>query len=162
MNIVDEDSFDKLEGQVTLSRTRAKLFAYDSTTPLPLLGKFTAVVSTKKGFEVADFYVVKGSRSSGCLLGSSTAVSLGILHIVNRVKTKSCKFAGAKPTPHPPKKGDRSNNCTPGGQERLQKLVKSNDDLFHDIGKLKGVKVKLHVIQTFNQQHKGIGGYPFT
>ena len=159
MNIVDEDSFDKLEGQVTLSRTRAKLFAYDSTTPLPLLGKFTAVVSTKKRFEVADFYVVKGSRSSGCLLGSSTAVSLGILHIVNRVKTKSCKFAGAKPTPHPPKKGDRSNDCTPGGQERLQKLVKSNDDLFHGIGKLKGVKVKLHVdpnVQPAAQRHRRV------
>ena len=61
------------------------------------------------------------------------------------MKTKSCKFAGAKPTPHPPKKGDRSNNCTPGKQEGLQKLVKSNDDLFHGIGKFKGVKVKLHV-----------------
>ena len=159
VNIVDEDSFDKLKGQVTLSRSRAKLFAYNSTTPLPLLGKFTAVVSTKKRFEVADFYVVKGSRSSGCLLGSSTAVSLGILHIVNRVKTKSCKFAGAKPTPHPPKKGDRSNNCTPGGQERLQKLVKSNDDLFHGIGKLKGVKVKLHVdpnVQPVAQRHRRV------
>ena len=125
------------------------------TIPPPLV----VVVSTKKRFEVADFYVVKGSRSSGCLLGSSTAVSLGILHIVNRVNTKSCKFAGAKPTPHPPKKGDRSNNCTPGGQERLQKLVKSNDDLFHGIGKLKGVKVKLHVdpnVQPVAQRHRRV------
>ena len=109
------------------------MFAYNSTTPLPLLGKFMAVVSTKKQFEVADFYVVKGSRSSGCLRGSSTVVSLGILLIVNRVKTKACKLVGAKPTPDPPKKRDRSNNCTPGRQEKLQKLVKNNDDLFHGI-----------------------------
>jgi hypothetical protein len=33
--------------------------------------------------------VIKGSRSSGCLLGSTSAVNLGILHIVNQVKCKS-------------------------------------------------------------------------
>ena len=60
VNIIDEDSFDKMKGQVTLKRTRAKLFAYNSTIPLPLIGKFTAVVSTKKRYEAADFYVVKG------------------------------------------------------------------------------------------------------
>ena len=65
VNIIDEDSFDKLKGQVTLQRTRAKLFACNSTIPLPLIGKFTAVVSTKKRYEAADCFVVKGSRSSG-------------------------------------------------------------------------------------------------
>ena len=159
MNIIDEDSFDKLKGQVTLRRARAKLFAYNATSPLPLIGKFTAVVSTKKRYEAADFYVVKGSRSSGCLLGSSSAVNLGILHIVNRVKSKPRKFARAKSTPVPSKKGDRDNNCTPGGQERQQKLIKSNDDLFHGIGKLKGVKVKLHVDQDVKpvaQKHRRV------
>ena len=145
--IIDEDSFNKLKKHVTLKSTRAKLFAYNSTVPLPLLGKFTAVVSTKKRYDTADFYVVKGSRSSGCLLGSFSAVNLGILHIANRVKSKQCKSTGEKSTHASSKKGDRSCNCASGGQERLQKLIKNNDDLFLGIGKLKGVKVKLHVHQ---------------
>ena len=147
VNIIDEDSFDKLKEHVVLKSTRAKLFAYNSTVPLPLLGKFTAVVSTKKRYDAADFYVVKGSRPSGCLLCSSSAVNLGILHIVNRVKSKQCKFTGEKSTHASSKKGDRSSNCASGGQERLQKLIENNDNLFHGIGKLKGVKVKLHVDQ---------------
>ena len=44
VNIIDEDSFDKMKEQVTLKRTRAKLLAYNSTIPLPLIGKFTPVV----------------------------------------------------------------------------------------------------------------------
>ena len=159
MNIIDEDSFDKLKEHVALKSTRAKLFAYNSTVPLPLLGKFTAVVSTKKRYDAADFYVVKGSRSSGCLLGSSSAVNLGILHIVNRVKSKQCKFTGEKSTHASSKKGDRSSNCASGGQERLQKLIKNNEDLFHGIGKLKGVKVKLHVDQDVKpvaQKHRRV------
>ena len=147
VNIIDEDSFDKLKEHVVLKSTRAKLFAYNSTVPLPLLGKFTAVVSTKKRYDAADFYVVKGSRPSGCLLCSSSAVNLGILHIVNRVKSKQCKFTGEKSTHASSKKGDRYSNCASGRQERLQKLSKNNDNLFHGIGKLKGVKVKLHVDQ---------------
>ena len=35
MNIIDEDSFDKLKEHVALKSTRAKLFAYNSTVPLP-------------------------------------------------------------------------------------------------------------------------------
>ena len=159
VNIIDEDSFDKLKEHVVLKSTRAKLFAYNSTVPLPLLDKFTAVVSTMKRYDAADFYVVKGSRSSGCLLGSSSVVNLGILHIVNRVKSKQCKFTGEKSTHASSKKGDRSSNCASGGQERLQKLIKNNDDLFHGIGKLKGVKVKLHVDQDVKpvaQKHRRV------
>ena len=66
---------------------------------------------------------MKGSRSSGCLLGSSSAVNLGILHIVNRVKSKQCKSTGEESTHASSKKGDRSCNCASGGQERLQKLM---------------------------------------
>ena len=51
-------------------------------------------MSTKKRYDAADFNVVKGSRPSGCLLGSSSAANLGILHIVNCVKFKQCKFTG--------------------------------------------------------------------
>lgn len=86
VNIIDEDSFSKLKERMTLGKSRAKLFLYNSVTPLPILGKFTAAIATKKRYDVTDFYVAKGSKSSKCLLGSTSAVNLGILHIVSRVK----------------------------------------------------------------------------
>ena len=76
--------------------------------------------------------------------------------------SKQCKFTGEKSTHASSKKGDRSSNCASGGQERLQKLIKNNDDLFHGIGKLKGVKVKLHVDQDVKpvaQKHRRVPFY---
>ena len=89
VNIIDKDSFSKLKGQVTVKNTRAKLFAHNSTVPLPLLGKFTATIATEKRYDAADFYVVKGSESTGCLLGFTSAVNLDMIHIVHCVKLKT-------------------------------------------------------------------------
>jgi hypothetical protein len=140
VNIIDEDTFVTLKGKVTLKKSNAKWFAYNSSSPLPLVGKFTAAIVTKKRYDVADFYVIKGSRSSGCLLGSTSAVNLGILHIVNQVKSKAGTTskvteasAGAVPA-----KNKQSKPATP------LKGVASYDDIFQGIGKLKGVKVTLH------------------
>ena len=65
------------------------MFAYNSSSILSLVSKFTAAIATKKRYDVADFYVIKGSRSSRCLLSSTSAVNIGILHIVNQVKSKA-------------------------------------------------------------------------
>ena len=40
VNIIDEHVYDKLANKVVLRRTREKLYAYGSKSPLPLLGKF--------------------------------------------------------------------------------------------------------------------------
>ena len=100
------------------------------------MGKFTGEIVTKKRFDVAEFYVVKGSSSSGCLLGSMSAMNLGILDIVNNVESPS---AGSKATPKMvvPKPAALTG--------KLSKLITANDNIFHGIGKMKGVKVKLHI-----------------
>ena len=157
VNIIDEHSFAKLKGQVTLKHTRAKLFAYNSTVPLPLLGKFTATIATKKRYDAADFYVVKGSQSSGCLLGSISAVNLGILHIVNSVRTKSRFSSKGQVISSPGAVAEQTS--TPSWQRKLSKLIHDNDDLFHGIGKLKGVKVKLHIdesVKPVAQRHRRV------
>ena len=136
VNIIDESSFRRLSGSVILKKTRAKLFPYNATAPLPLLGKFTAEIATKKRFDVAKFYVVKGSSSSGCLLGPTSAMNLGILYIVNNVKLPG---AGSKVTPKMvvPKPAALTG--------KLSELIAANDNIFHGTGKMKGVKVKLHI-----------------
>ena len=89
VNIIDEDTFVTVKRQVTLNKSNAKLFAYNSSSPLSLVGKFTATIATKKRYDVADFYVIKGSGSSGCLLGATSAVNVGILPIVSQVRSKA-------------------------------------------------------------------------
>ena len=153
VNIIDEDSFSKLKGQVTLKYSRAKLFAYNSTVPLPLLGKFTATITTKKRYDAADFYVVKGSESSGCLLGFTSAVNLGIIHIVNHVKSK------IKPSLKPVDHEVSEQAVATIWQRKLGKLIHEYDELFHGIGKLKGKKVKLHIdesVKPVAQKHRRV------
>ena len=122
VNTITEDDFQRLRKDVSLVPTKARLYPYGSKIPLKLLGKFTASVSSKSVYDVADFYVVKGRSSSGSLLGCSTAVALGVFKIVNQVKeTKSNK---------------------------VDQLIGEFDEIFHGIGKMKGVKVKLHIDKT--------------
>ena len=131
VNIIDEDTFVTLKRQVTLKKSNAKLFAYNSSSPLSLVGKFTATIATKKRYDVADFYVIKGSGSSGCLLGATSAVNLGILHIVNQVRSKA--GATSKSTEAPlgavTAKSTQSKPATPL-KRRLGELVASYDDIF--------------------------------
>jgi hypothetical protein len=111
-------------------------------------------------YDVVYFYVIKGSRSSGCLLGSTSAVNLGILHIVNQVKSKAGTTskateasAGAVPA-----KSKQSKPAT-SLKGMLGELVASYDDILQGIGKLKGVKVTLHIDKTVKpvaQKHRRV------
>ena len=86
VNVLDEETFYEIKDKVKLTKTRAKLFPYGSKEPLPLVGKFTAAISCSKskGYDVAGFFVVKGTRKSGSLLGSASSMSLGVLKILNK------------------------------------------------------------------------------
>ena len=146
--VTEEDFSGRLKEKVTLVPTRARLFPYKSKTPLELLGKFTASVSTKKGYDVADFYVVKGDSRSGSLLGAATAISLGLLKIeVNSVETEPRVKKGPSLTQLKRK------------ERKIKDLVKEFDEVFHGIGKMKGVKVKLHVdpdVKPVAQKHRRV------
>ena len=86
--------------------------------PVKFLGKFEAVVETRKRLSVAMFYVVKG-QNSGNLLSLATAQDLGLITLhLNHVTTKD---------------------------DNLDKILGKHTKVFHGLGKLKGETVKLDI-----------------
>ena len=73
-------------------------------------------------------------------------MNLGILHIVNQIKPASCT---AKATSLPINTTTSATMpLTPGYTKKLDQLLAFYDDLYHGIGKMKEVKVKLHIDET--------------
>jgi hypothetical protein len=92
----------------------AVAFPYNTTQPVKFLGKFEAVVETRKRLSVAMFYVVKG-QNSGNLLSLATAQDLGLITLhLNHVTTKD---------------------------DSLDKILGKQTKVFHGLGKLKGETV---------------------
>ena len=91
VNVLDEKTFYEIKDKVKLTKTIAKLFPYGSKELLPLVGKFTAAISCSKskGYDVSDFFVVKGTRESGSLLGSALSMSFSVLKILNTVNNNN-------------------------------------------------------------------------
>ena len=91
INVIDEQTFSKMDS-VQLKPTNTKAFPYNSAQPVKFLGKFEAVVETRKRLSVAIFYVVKG-QNSGNLLSLSTAQDLGLITLhLNNITTKDDKL----------------------------------------------------------------------
>ena len=87
INVIDKQTFSKFR-EVTLQPTKTRAFAYNQSEPVNFLGKFDAVVETRKRMTVATVYVVQG-RNSGNLLSLSTAQDLGLITLhLNPVSTK--------------------------------------------------------------------------
>ncbi len=120
INVIDEQTFSKFR-KVTLQRTNTKAFAYNQSEPVDFLGKFEAVVETRKRMSVATFYVVKG-QNSGNLLSLSTAQDLGLITLhINNVSTKDAA---------------------------LDNIIAKHKSVFNGLGKLKGTAVKLDIDKT--------------
>ena len=131
VNILDEKTYNLVQHNSKLKPTKLKLYSYGSSSPLKLLGKVSLLVASKNSYDVADFFVTKGGINSGSLLGCATASKLGILKIVNNIN---------------------QNN-------KVDSLIKEFDDLFHGIGKMKDLKVKLHIdpsVKPVAQKHRRI------
>ncbi|CAB3984924.1 Hypothetical predicted protein [Paramuricea clavata] len=95
---------------VKLKQTNTKAFPYNTTQPVKFLGKFEAVVETRKRLSVAMFYVVKG-QNSGNLLPPATAQDLGLITLhLNHVTTKD---------------------------DNLDEMLGKHTKVFHGLGKLK-------------------------
>ena len=158
VNIMDEKTFSHIKSRVKLSKCKARLYPYGSRSPLRL--KFTATLSNSEKYDVADIYVVQGTHNVGSLLGSRSATALGILRIVNRVACDNTQKSERNSTL---KKQDPSvlqtESTSPVTSVDSLNLIAEYDDLFHGIGKLKGVQVKLHVddqIQPVAQKHRRV------
>ena len=99
--------------------------------------------------------MVQGTHNVGSLLGLRSATALGILRIVNRV---ACDNSQKRERNSNMKKQDPSVRQTESTSPvtSVDSLIVEYDDLFHGIGKLKGVQVKLHIddqVQPVAQKH---------
>ena len=85
VNILDSETYNNIN--LPLQDTSKKIFGYNADSPLPVLGKFSASVTSKVTNTSADvqFYVIQGGE--GNLMSYQTATDLGLLHIVNSVSS---------------------------------------------------------------------------
>ncbi|XP_032240654.1 uncharacterized protein LOC116619712 [Nematostella vectensis] len=87
INVLDEEDYRKLPKSAKLEQSGVKIFAYQSTNPLQVLGKFTAITASTTKNISARFYVVKGS--GGSLLSWKTSQELNLLQTVKQVTEKT-------------------------------------------------------------------------
>ena len=120
INVIDENTYAKMK-ETDLRPTNIKAFAYNSPKPVKFLGKFDAVIETKKRVAIATFYVAKGTNS-GNLLSLSTAQDLGLISLhLHKLSTKD---------------------------DGLAKIINKHASVFTGLGKLKGAKVTLSIDET--------------
>ena len=87
IDIIDEPTYAMMQKSkpVCLSRPINRVFAYGSTTQLPVLGRFNGTLESKKKIAITDIHVVKGNF--GCLLSYTSANTLGLIHVnINKVQ----------------------------------------------------------------------------
>ena len=61
IDLIDSNSFDRVQHIVTLTKSDTKVYEYDSDTSLKLKGQFQAEIESKKQYEVAQIHVANGS-----------------------------------------------------------------------------------------------------
>ena len=87
VNIVSSNAV-KVFG-VDLQPCGTRVYAFNSSAPLPMIGKFSALIESKCSAVDAEFLVVDSETS---LLGYTTATELGILQITNAVSVEKNVF----------------------------------------------------------------------
>ena len=87
VNIVSSNAV-KVFG-VDLQPCGTRVYAFNSSAPLPMTGKFSALTESKCSTVDAEFLVVESGTS---LLGYTTATELGILQIANAVSVEKNVF----------------------------------------------------------------------
>ena len=132
VNLMEEDDFQHIKNQISLSSSMTKIYPYKSKTPLTTLGRFKTDIAANNKFTAAEFHVVTtGGETGGSLLCYKTPRDLGLISVVNQVTDKSLS----------------------------EKLTEEYAELFTGIGKLKGHKVKLRIdesIQPVAKPHRRI------
>ena len=119
INVTDHGTFSKMQN-ITLTRTKTKAFAYDTTSPVEFVGKFDAVIETKKN-SFTTFYVTK-AENCGNLLSLTTAQELGLISLhIDKLTSEDAA---------------------------IENIVQKNSEVFSSLGKLKGEKIKLDIDET--------------
>ncbi|VDI13935.1 Hypothetical predicted protein [Mytilus galloprovincialis] len=129
INVIDEDTYNRMKRKPKLIATKTKVFAYGSHQNLEFVGKFDTVIETRNKLTRATVYVSKGT--SGNLLCYDTSLELQIIPQISRLSTGN----------------------------KHEQLCEQYKDIFHGLGKLKETQVKIHVDKTVKpivQPHRRI------
>ena len=142
VNIINRDTFEKLESlmSLTLERSCVKVYPYGCKTPLPILGKCVVEICSnstdKRTF--ATFHVIDAAIS--CILAKSTSESLCVLTV-----------------PQPTRSERISALASSDFEYRLNSLLREYKDIFGSMGSLKNFKLILPYSRVFKTQE----GYYF-
>ena len=77
--VIDYCTFEQVK-DIKLTHTNMKAYAYSKTSPVGFIGKFEAVIETKKRMSVATCFVVKAKHCGNSLL-LKTAQELGLVSL---------------------------------------------------------------------------------
>ena len=120
INVIDYGTFEQMK-DIKLTRTNMKAYAYSKTSPVEFIGKFEAVIETKKRMSVATFFVVK-AKHCGNLLSLNTAQELGLVSLhLNKLTSKDAA---------------------------LDDILQKHSTVFTGSGKLHGTQIKLDIDKT--------------
>ena len=155
INVIDENAFSRLQNNtkrnsIRLKKPKTKVYAYSSTTPLPVVGTFVTVVESRRRLTSALFYVVK--EDHGSLLSYKTAQELDLIRLnVSSINTTTDDLYSKDQST-----SQRSKSTTPSTKFKpkclttttsanTHVLVKQYEHLFQGVGKMRDVEIKLHI-----------------
>ena len=136
-NIVSSKVFNQVKNKVVLEKPSRKLFAFGQEQPLNIKGEFKAKVNANNRKTSTVFFVYEGNAPVSNLLSLSTAKELQLLH-VNSVAAST-------------------NNLSILEADIKEKFP----NCFKGIGKLKGIKIKLHVNTNISPVAQPVRRLPF-
>ena len=143
VNILTQQDYDNIctisNRPIPLKKTKTKIYAFGSSQPVQLLGKFDTMIETKRRVAAATFYVTKGTPRTTSILGWETSSHLRLITIhVNTVTKTSHKTV--------PVTAQDSNKCDVTASTRKEALLKGRyPKVFKGIGKLTAHEQKIHV-----------------
>ena len=154
LNIIDKNNFARLtrKSHIPLMKSKIKLFAFVTQTPLDIKGYFEAAVESCKKITTARFYVI--NTEAECLISGDTAIELGLLKL-----NKFSNVTSLPETPLPEKTAPTSTRSRP---KRLRALFSKYVHLFHGVGKVPDYKVHLHIDKTVQPTIQKARRIPFT
>ena len=130
VNIINQDTFEKLESlmSLTLERSCVKVYQYGCKTPLLILGKCVVEIcfncTDKRTF--AKFRVIDAATS--CILGKSTSELLCVLNVLQ--STSSERISAL---------------ANSDFEYRLNSLLREYKDIFESTGALKNFELTIQI-----------------
>ncbi|MES9882797.1 MAG: RNase H-like domain-containing protein [Sedimenticola sp.] len=123
VNAIDRQTFEKLRSADTpLEKSNSKIYPYGGKLPIQLYGKTTLQVTVANKVYQIEFQIINGTGKP--LIGHKTATELGLLHI------------------------GMINSVTPTNSDTTDSILRSYEDRFTGIGKLKDFQLRLHIDKT--------------